>query len=94
MKHNVHLYAVVRVKVSGIEADSHEEAIEIAEQRVDMNMLFDGLQGPRAPDIEYTEYADEITEFLVDEEGDEENEHSDYWKYKDGKLVKVEGENL
>lgn len=63
MKYNVHLYAVVRVKIEDIEAGSQTEAIEKAEERfyADPDQL-----------IRVAEYADEVEAALVDEQGDPE----------------------
>ncbi len=73
--HNVHIYAIVRVKVSNIEAENHAEAIKKAEDMIDLNGLFN-----RGSD---QEFADDIDCFLVDEVGDEEFNHS-RWYQKDG----------
>ena len=62
--HNVHIYAIVRVKVSNVEAENHAEAIKKAEDMIDLNGLFN-----RGSD---QEFADDIDCFLVDEVGDEE----------------------
>jgi hypothetical protein len=63
MKHNVHIYAVVRVKVADVEADTPEAATERAEAAVDLHALFRGLAGHGATD---TEYAEAIDSFVVD----------------------------
>ena len=39
--YDVHLYTTVRVKLSGVQAPSMEEAIDIAQQNVDLHELFD-----------------------------------------------------
>ena len=62
--HNVHIYAIVRVKVSNVEAENHAEAIKKAEDMIDLNGLFN-----RGSD---QEFADDIDCFLVDEVGEEE----------------------
>ena len=54
-KYDVHLYAVVRVKVPGVEANSPEEAAKIADDQTDLDHAFkDG------------EYIEEIEAILVD----------------------------
>jgi hypothetical protein len=73
--HNVHIYAIVRVKVSNVEAENHAEAIKKAEDMIDLNGLFN-----RGSD---QEFADDIDCFLVDDVGDEEFNHS-RWYQKDG----------
>jgi hypothetical protein len=54
---DVHLYAVVRLKVTGVEADSPQNAARKAERMVN---LHDAVAGGE------TEYAEEIEGFLVD----------------------------
>ena len=39
MKYNVHIYAIVRVKVLGVEANSQEEAIKRVHDHVNLNDL-------------------------------------------------------
>lgn len=70
MKYDVHLFTVVRVKVPGVEAESHSEAAKKAAEQTDMNALFnDAARG--------TEWADEHSHALVDVVGDK-----DYTKSK------------
>ena len=69
-KFDVHLYAVVRVKVSGVEAASHEAAVEQAINDTDVYACIPG------PD---TEFADEYSHFLVDVVGDEDNDESKWF---------------
>lgn len=84
MKYDVHLYAVVRVKVNDIEADSQTEAIDKAESLVNFNSLFDASRPSRV--VEHVEYADEVNAALVDEQGDENYERSKFYKVgADGK---------
>ena len=56
MKYDVHIYAIVRVSVPGIEADSPRQAAILAENRTDLNVEFRN-----------GEYAEDIDCFLVDE---------------------------
>ncbi len=63
MTYDVHIFAVVRVKISGVEAESQMAAIRTAVDRADLDHRFDG---------EATEYAEEITRYMVDEVGDTE----------------------
>ncbi len=63
-KYNVHLYAVVRVDISNIEAESQQAAIRKAEEETDLHTLLDALEA--------VEYGEEIIGYLVDEVGDDE----------------------
>jgi hypothetical protein len=56
-KYDVHIYAIARLKVAGIQADSPEDAARQAEHRVDLH---------RAIARGEAEYAEAIEEFLVD----------------------------
>lgn len=70
MKYDVHIYAVYRVKIEGVEADSQLDAVREAE------ILF--CQYPhRYPAI----YTEDYEEALVDEHGDDEFSHSTYYKH-------------
>ena len=66
----VHVYAVIRVKVE-VTAPDHRSAMEVADE-----LLFaDGLAvrlTPAAQGVLDAEYAEEVTAYLVDEEGDDE----------------------
>jgi len=54
-KYDVHFYAIVRVKVPGVEANSAEDAAKIAGERTDLHHAFkDG------------EFAEEVEAILVD----------------------------
>ena len=68
MKYDVHIYATVRVKVCGVEANSQKEAIAKAEEQTDLYETIGNCPG--------ADYAEEITGFLVDQEGDEEYRHT------------------
>jgi hypothetical protein len=69
-KYHVHIYAVFRVRVPDVEADSPEEACQKAEQAVDLADLPNGT---------WVDYADDIHGFLVDEDGDTEYERSTFY---------------
>jgi hypothetical protein len=73
-QHNVHIFAVVRVKVSNVQAENHAEAIRKAETMVDLHQMFLGSD---------SEFADDVDCFLVDDVGDEEFANS-RWYGKDG----------
>ena len=63
-KYNVHLYAVVRVDISNIEAESQQAALKKAEEETDLHTLLDATEA--------VEYGEEIIGYLVDEVGDDE----------------------
>jgi hypothetical protein len=62
MKYDVHVYAVVRIKVPGIEAESPSEAAKMAEE------LTDFIAAVRS-----SQYADMIDDFVVDQLDDDGN---------------------
>ena len=74
MKYYVHIYATCRTKVP-VEAESQQEAVKKANQ-LDMNALFDHNIGSSNE----VEFAEEVQDFLVDEEGDTIYEQSKLWK--------------
>ena len=68
--YNVHLYALVRVTVREVLAETPTEAIDEAIEAIDLTVLFDRL-GEK--DVAY---AEDIPSALVDEVGDAQYEHS------------------
>lgn len=80
-KHNVHVYAEVRVKVCGVTASSHKEAIDIAERILDhgntLHRLYPDNSTSNTPEM-YGEYvsienggfAEGVTGYTVDEAND------------------------
>ena len=74
-KYNVHLYAIVRVKVSDIEAPDPKEACRLAESTEDLYRRFNGPEDQ--------EYGEEIDSYLVDVVGDEEYEQSHFFQASD-----------
>jgi hypothetical protein len=78
MKYNVHMYAVVRVRVNDVEADSPVEAIRKAEDSVNWYDRFDRVD---------QEFAEEFAYHLVDVVGDEEYEQSQWFKWENGEYV-------
>lgn len=74
--HNVHIYAIVRVTVANVEAESHPEAIVKAEGMVNLHSLFD--KGPGQ------EFAEDIDCFLVDEVGEGADFMNSRWYRSDG----------
>lgn len=61
--YDVHIYAVARVKVPGIAADSPLEAIQKAEASIDLDRV---LQRGGGDGVEHVEYAEDIVDYLVD----------------------------
>ena len=77
-KFEVHVYAIVRVKVENVEANTAQEATGKAEESLDLNEMFNGI--PNA------EYADDVDGFLVDEVGDDQHANSK-WFDKKGRQI-------
>jgi len=73
MKYNVHIFTVVRVKVSDIEASSHVDAMAKAEELIPFHKIFDRDDNPEM------EWGEEHSHALVDEVGDEEYENSKWY---------------
>lgn len=87
MKHDVHVFAILHVKVVDIEADSHAQAIEAANDYIGRHQhLFDRTQP--TPGIGYTELADgeKPVYYLVDQADDAENTQSRFYA-SDGTTV-------
>ena len=78
MKCNVHIYAIVRVKVLGVEANSQEEAIKRVRDHVNLNDLMN--RSHPLSNVEHVEFVDEITGYLVDEQGDQKHERSRFYE--------------
>ncbi len=79
MTHDIHIFAEVRVKVPGIEADSQTEAIKKAQQElVNLYQLFD-KESP-LPHVAHTEWNEEFVGFLVDQANDPNYEQSQFYK--------------
>jgi len=78
MKYNVHVYVTVRVKVLDVEANSPEEAIKRVRDHVNLNDLMN--RSHPLSNVEDVEFVDEITGYLVDEQGDEEHERSRFYE--------------
>lgn len=82
MKYDVHIFAVVRVKVSNVKAVSYADALAKAEGKVDLYQLFDSKMQARHVSecgAAETEFADELSDrlaYLVDRVGDNTYRHS------------------
>jgi hypothetical protein len=85
MKYNVHIFPVVRVKVCDIEAESQVDAIKKAVANTNLDELFS--QKHPTPGVENTEYAEEISHYLVDEADDPEYINSK--SYQDAEHLKI-----
>ena len=72
-KYDIHLYPIVRVTVRDVEAEDQVAAIKKAEEIVDLNRFFHGLD---VPHILSVEYADDSDGFLVDEDGDTQHQRT------------------
>ncbi len=64
---DVHIFAVVRVKVENVSAHTYAQAIHEAHLRVNLDERFNG------------DWTEEVTEYLVDVAGDEDYSHSRYF---------------
>jgi hypothetical protein len=83
MQFDVHIYAVVRVKVSGIEAESQQDAIKKAEDATDLHAMFRGDVDAFSSYPVESEYTEDVESFLVDEVGDAEYRNTrSYDKHK------------
>lgn len=80
MKYHVHLYHVVRTKVS-IEAEDHLDAMKKADEFIpnlqSLNVSFEAERQFHGHGvIHHTESAEEVTGYMVDEVGDTEYDNS------------------
>jgi hypothetical protein len=74
-KYDVHIFAITRIKVCGIEADSQQQAIENTDQidlhaYLDRNLCPSEGESALRGEVAYIEYAEDIDSYLVDEQGD------------------------
>lgn len=98
MKHNVYLFLEVRVKLSGIEADTHAKASEKAQAMVDDRLhewldrdLSENLDGVIA---EYAEYTEEAPHLVLVDQLDADGEMIDsnsIWLDAQGNLADLAG---
>jgi len=77
-KYVVHIYAVVRVPVE-ISAESPEAAIKKIDEKYNLHDILDRGK---------IEYAEDVTEYLVDEVDDGGEIKRSFWLDRDGRLVK------
>jgi len=83
--YNVTLQAAINVRVSAIEAATPQEAIQAALDRVDLYSLLE-RQKPM-PKVDFTEYAEEVREALIDVVGDEEYDQSRWFIWHCGQWI-------
>lgn len=94
-EYNVHVYAIVRVKVAGIEAESPIDAITQAQEVVD----YDYFSYALSKVDDEAEYTGEDESYLVDVVGDEDYVLSrtysitEYNAMMRGKTITVKGAN-
>ena len=75
----VHVYAVIRVPIKGVNAESPEEAVKKVDEEINLHEILDKGE---------VEYAEDVTEYLVDEVGDDGDIKRSFWLDRDGNLVK------
>jgi hypothetical protein len=71
MKYNVVAQPIYTIKVTGVEADSPEEAMQKVEVAINWNSLISAGRHHNMC-IEYVDFAEEFDAFIVDEVGDTE----------------------
>ena len=81
-KFNVTLQAAINVRVSAVEAATPQDGISAAMDMVDLYSLLE-RQKP-TPKVDFTSYAEEVREALVDEVGDEEFDKSRWFGWHNG----------
>ena len=77
-QYDVHLFAVVRFKVGGVQAESHHEAVRSALAQTDLYAVCANGTG---------EYAEELAHYAVDVVGDKEFEHSRWYNSQESPLM-------
>lgn len=84
MMYDVHLYVTCMVKVTDVEAESQEQAIEKAEELMWAERLPQMDEPPHEDftGVKWVGFADEIPSALVDEHGDEEHERSRHHDFR------------
>ncbi len=84
-KHNVTLQAAINVRVSDVEAPTPQEAIQTALDRIDLYSLLE--REKPSPKVDFTEYAEEVREALVDVVGDDEYGQSRWFIWHEDQWV-------
>ena len=80
-KFHVHVYPIVRIRVSDIVASSYRDAIEKAIDRLPPDVLY------RRFETGDSEYAEEFSHFLVDVAGDKEFLRSQWYQSSQESLI-------
>lgn len=76
MRYDVHIFAIVRVKIPNVNAESPTDAISKAERNIDLYRLFDSrnqeshVSESEASQTEYADGLDKQLAYLVDQVGD------------------------
>ena len=83
--YNITLQAAVNVRVADVEAATPQDAIEAALDRVDLHSLLERRKP--TPKVDFTEYAEEVREALVDVVGNEEYDQSRWFVWHNGQWV-------
>jgi hypothetical protein len=83
--YNVTLQAAVNVRVADVEAATPQEAIHAALDKIDLYSLLE--REKPAPGVDFTEYAEDVREALVDVVGDEESDQSCWFIWHNGQWV-------
>jgi len=86
MKHDVHMFAVVRVKCVGIKAESHDAAVQRAMDRFqELYSLFETRNFQSLPNgVTDVEFGEEFSHFLVDDDTGAEEFSGSTWHDGDG----------
>jgi hypothetical protein len=82
-KFNVHVYPVVRIKVAGIAARSHRDAIRQATERLSPDVLY------RRFDSDDSGYSEEFSHFVVDVAGADDFRRSRHYHSSDEPLIQL-----
>ena len=90
--YNVTLQAAVNVRVSAIEAATPQEAIQAALGKIDLYSLLE-RQKP-TPMVDFTEYAEEVREALVDVVGDGQYDESRWFIWHNGQWLPMPADRI
>jgi len=91
-KYNVTLQAAINVRVSAVEAATPQEAIQAAIDKIDLYSLLE-RQKPTQK-VDFTEYAEEVREALVDVVGDEQYDESRWFIWHNGQWVPMPADRI
>ena len=82
-KYHVHCYAIVRVRVANVEAETPQQAIEQAVEAIDWHRTFPERNYPDSDSkplcITDMSFAEGFDGYLVDVDGDKDCEQSKYY---------------